>query len=132
METVSIQNCPNCVGTHFGSNKCPYIEKPCVICGDSTVLACSDCAINSSGNVSVHVCSKSSCRDAHEANAHCAPDSSMTAPAAPPRLSDEEIRDWVASWRTLGYDGAIVVVEQLLAERDAARERKSEMEGKDG
>jgi len=56
----------------------------------------------------------------------------MTAPAAPPRLSDEEIRDWVASWRTLGYDGAIVVVEQLLAERDAARERKSEMEGKDG
>jgi hypothetical protein len=25
---MTIQNCPNCGGTHFGSNKCPFISEP--------------------------------------------------------------------------------------------------------
>lgn len=44
-----IRNCPNCGGEHWGSTKCPYIEAPCVVCGDMTVMACSDCAIDSGG-----------------------------------------------------------------------------------
>jgi hypothetical protein len=51
---------------HFGSSKCPFIEAPCSICGDLTVLACSDCAIESGGRETVHVCNKSECRDEHE------------------------------------------------------------------
>jgi hypothetical protein len=26
---MTIENCPNCGGTHFGSFKCPYIKEPC-------------------------------------------------------------------------------------------------------
>jgi hypothetical protein len=63
-------NCPKCGGVHFGSYECPFISLPCVICGDETVLACSDCAIESGGKISVHVCNKSTCRDQHEALAH--------------------------------------------------------------
>jgi hypothetical protein len=64
---MSIFNCRNCGGTHYGSNKCPYINAPCVVCGDPTILACADCSIESGGKISVHVCSKGECRDAHEA-----------------------------------------------------------------
>lgn len=78
---MTIINCPNCGGTHYGSLKCPYTKEPCVICGDMTVLACSDCAIDSGGKEAVHVCEKRECRDKHEAEKH----SSVTtpSPAAP-------------------------------------------------
>lgn len=39
-------------------------KKVCHVCGDKTDLACSNCAINFLATV--HVCSKSSCRDEHE------------------------------------------------------------------
>lgn len=61
---MTISDCPNCGGTHFGSNRCPYVKSPCIVCGDETVLACSDCAIDGKG--SVHVCTKSECRESHE------------------------------------------------------------------
>lgn len=61
---MTIRGCPNCGGTHFGSIKCPYISAPCIVCGEATILACSDCAIDT--GKSVHVCEKSECRDAHE------------------------------------------------------------------
>lgn len=63
---MTILNCPNCGGTHYGSHKCPYTKAPCVVCGDDTIDACADCAISSGGKESVHVCEKSECRDAHE------------------------------------------------------------------
>jgi hypothetical protein len=59
-----IENCPNCGGTHIGHNRCPMIIKPCVVCGEDTGWACSDCAID--GKPGVHVCGKSECRDKHE------------------------------------------------------------------
>lgn len=65
---MDIRNCPNCGGDHYGSIKCPYIKAPCVVCGDGTVTACADCAIERRG--SVHVCSKTECRDRHEAEFH--------------------------------------------------------------
>jgi hypothetical protein len=43
-----------------------YISAPCVICGTPTILACSDCAIDSAGTKSVHVCKNPQCRDSHE------------------------------------------------------------------
>ena len=61
-----IRNCPNCGGEHWGSTKCPYIEAPCVVCGDMTVMACSDCSIESGGEKSVHVCADRKCQDEHE------------------------------------------------------------------
>jgi hypothetical protein len=61
-----IETCANCGGTHIGSVKCPYTKAACVICGTPTILACSDCAIDSGGRNSVHVCSNSACRDQHE------------------------------------------------------------------
>lgn len=67
---MTIKNCPNCGGMHFGHTKCPYIPAPCVICGSVTVLACADCGIESGGRSSVHVCEKRGCRDAHEADWH--------------------------------------------------------------
>lgn len=67
---MTIENCAHCGGTHIGSNKCPFIEEPCVICGDATVMACSDCAIDSWGRNSVHVCKKRECRERHEITAH--------------------------------------------------------------
>ena len=63
---MTIRNCPHCGGDHFGSYLCPFIEAACVVCGDLTVLACSDCAIESGGRKSVHVCAKPSCQDEHE------------------------------------------------------------------
>ena len=67
---MTILDCPNCGGTHYGSNKCPFTEASCVVCGSMTVFACSDCAIDSGGARSVHVCQKRECRDAHEAACH--------------------------------------------------------------
>jgi hypothetical protein len=63
---VTIQNCPICGGTHFGSNQCPFIVAPCVVCGQMTIFACSDCAIDSGGERSVHVCSRPECQREHE------------------------------------------------------------------
>src|ERR1700688_795371 len=63
---MTIQNCSICGGMHFGSNECPFIESPCVVCGDMTIMACSDCAIESGGKQSVHVCKKTECRHEHE------------------------------------------------------------------
>ncbi len=51
---------------HFGSHKCPFIEEPCSVCGEPTVLACSDCAIETGGKNPVHVCYRVVCRDEHE------------------------------------------------------------------
>lgn len=67
---MTILNCPNCGGTHYGSNKCPYINAPCVVCGEPTIYACSDCCINSGGKAGVHVCAKTACQDEHEAKTH--------------------------------------------------------------
>ena len=64
---MTILNCVRCGGTHYGSYECPYIEKSCDVCGENTVLACSDCAIDSHGTCSVHICNNSECRDKHEA-----------------------------------------------------------------
>jgi hypothetical protein len=41
-----------------------YIYAPCVVCGNETVFACSDCAIEA--GKSVHVCSRLECRYRHE------------------------------------------------------------------
>ncbi len=67
---MTIENCGNCGGTHYGSLKCPYISAPCIICGDETILACSDCAINAGGTQSTHVCKKVDCQNAHEQVCH--------------------------------------------------------------
>ena len=66
--TIVASDCPNCGGTHFGTPKCPFTKAPCVICGDDTIMACSDCAIDT--GKSVHVCTKSECRDRHESRTH--------------------------------------------------------------
>jgi hypothetical protein len=60
--------CSNCGGTHFGtqSGKCPYTKAPCVICRTMTIYACSDCAIDSGGKESVHVCENVVCQRKHE------------------------------------------------------------------
>jgi len=63
---MMIKNCPVCGGDHFGSYKCPFISAPCVVCGDMTILACSDCAIESDGKRRVHVCAKPECCAEHE------------------------------------------------------------------
>jgi hypothetical protein len=39
-------------------------KKVCHVCGEQTLLACSDCQINF--GATVYVCSKPSCRDEHE------------------------------------------------------------------
>lgn len=72
MAYMTIKNCPKCGGTHFGSNECPYKISPCVICGIDTIMACSDCAIDSGGKKSVHVCNLTACMDAHETACHSA------------------------------------------------------------
>lgn len=40
------------------------VTQQCHICGSSTLMCCSDCAINFSAKV--YVCSKPSCRDEHQ------------------------------------------------------------------
>lgn len=67
---MTIENCSVCGGTHTGSNKCPFISEPCVVCGTATILACSDCAIDSWGKNPVHICDNPKCRDEHEAMTH--------------------------------------------------------------
>ena len=67
---MSIENCPTCGGTHIGHNDCPFTLAPCVVCGMPTIFACSDCAIDSAGKQSVHVCGKPQCRDIHELERH--------------------------------------------------------------
>lgn len=67
---MTILDCPKCGGIHYGSHECPYTSAPCVVCGEQTVMACSDCAIDSGGKVSVHVCARSECRDTHEREKH--------------------------------------------------------------
>lgn len=66
--SIAVGDCPNCGGTHFGSFKCPFTKSPCVICGEDTIMACSDCAIET--GKSVHVCTKPGCRDEHESRTH--------------------------------------------------------------
>ena len=63
---VEPKPCGNCGGRHFGSPKdyCPYIKAACVVCGEDTIYACSDCAIDGKG--SVHVCVKVACQRKHE------------------------------------------------------------------
>jgi hypothetical protein len=80
--SMTIENCPTCGGTHYGSNKCPYIEAPCIVCSEPTVMACADCAINSGGRESVYVCKKPECRNQHEAAVH--PPLSASEPAGAP------------------------------------------------
>ena len=66
---MTILDCPNCGGIHYGSLKCPFRPaEPCTICGVKTILCCSDCAIDTAR--SVHVCEDTKCRDAHEAVGH--------------------------------------------------------------
>ncbi len=50
-----------------------YVVKPCVVCGQDTSFACSDCAINGAGREQVHVCPTLSCQKEHEAEAQCNP-----------------------------------------------------------
>lgn len=58
--------CGNCGGRHYGSPRdyCPFTSAPCVVCGDATIYACSDCQIDTAK--SVHVCGKVNCQRAHE------------------------------------------------------------------
>jgi hypothetical protein len=63
---ANVLNCPNCGGDHWGHSECPFISAPCVICGEATIFACSDCAIDSDGKKSVHVCGKRECREQHD------------------------------------------------------------------
>lgn len=63
-----VENCPNCGGTHYGTFKCPFTKAPCVICGEPTIWACSDCRIDTGR--SVHVCEKTECKDRHETAGH--------------------------------------------------------------
>jgi hypothetical protein len=63
---MTILNCDKCGGTHYGSLKRPYNLAPCVVCGDQTIYACSDCGIDSGGKRSVHVCEKPTCLETHE------------------------------------------------------------------
>ncbi|MDB5612092.1 MAG: hypothetical protein JWP25_8992 [Bradyrhizobium sp.] len=85
---MTIENCPNCGGTHFGCTyECPFTKAPCCVCGDPTILACSDCAIDSGGQTSVHVCSKGACRDEHEFFRHKASGAHMT----------DEQKTWLAA-----------------------------------
>lgn len=58
--------CLNCgePQAHFGQ-KCPYTKLPCVICGQPTIYACSDCQIDK--HETVHVCAKIDCQEKHEA-----------------------------------------------------------------
>ena len=65
-----IQNCSKCGGMHIGHSKCPFISKPCVVCEDETILACSDCAIELGGKHSIHICNKNECRNKHEKDIH--------------------------------------------------------------
>lgn len=60
--------CGNCGGRHYGSPSgyCPYTSAPCVVCGESTIYACYDCAIDSGGKKSVHICTKGACQWEHE------------------------------------------------------------------
>lgn len=60
--------CENCGGMHYGHNKCPFTNSACVVCGDLTIMACSDCAIDT--GQSVHICTKIACRDQHELTHH--------------------------------------------------------------
>lgn len=67
----TITECPKCGGTHIGgrTGHCPYDDlRPCVICGNKTAYACSDCKIETRNTVSV--CHKTECRDAHEVAVH--------------------------------------------------------------
>ena len=61
---MSIENYPNCGGTHIGHDKCPFTLAPCSVCAEPTILACSDCAIET--GKSVHVCKNVECRLAHD------------------------------------------------------------------
>ena len=64
---MTIEDCANCGGTHYGSYECPYNPaEPCTVCGAPTIYACSDCAIDSGGKETVHVCGKPTCRDTHD------------------------------------------------------------------
>lgn len=63
---VEQPTCGNCGGRHYGSptGYCPYIKAACVVCGDQTIYACSDCQIDT--GKSVHVCGKVDCQRKHE------------------------------------------------------------------
>jgi hypothetical protein len=67
---MTIKDCPKCGGDHWGQHECPFILASCVVCGDQTIFACSDCAIEAGGAASVHVCKKMECRDIHEVERH--------------------------------------------------------------
>ena len=67
---MTIKDCPNCGGTHYGAHRCPFIKAPCAVCGADTIFACSDCGIDSGGKESVHICEKPECRDGHERDIH--------------------------------------------------------------
>ena len=60
------KNCPNCGGIHFGTrfDNCPFVKAACVVCGDDTIYACSDCRIDT--GQSVHVCADPRCQQEHE------------------------------------------------------------------
>lgn len=94
---MTIRDCPNCGGTHFGSSKCPYIAELCVICGDETVLVCSDCAIDSHGTISVHVCSKPGCREVHETALHPNPNLATPNPKRGARHAQARRLFWPSS-----------------------------------
>jgi len=59
-------NCPHCDETMHSAEECPYTKGVCIICGDDTIWACSDCAVDT--GKSVHVCKKTDCRDTHESS----------------------------------------------------------------
>jgi len=64
---MTVTNCSNCGGIHYGVFECPYRSSPCVVCGSTTIWACSDCAIDGRPT---HVCERPVCQDAHENSVH--------------------------------------------------------------
>jgi len=80
---MTITNCENCGGTHYGSIDCPYLEKnmgePCVICTVRTSYCCADCRIDGAGKV--YVCVSDICRREHEKK-HCKSEGAATPSAS--------------------------------------------------
>jgi hypothetical protein len=59
---------PSPAGTYEAERRCCSVcdaKKVCHVCGETTLLACSDCRIDF--GVTVYVCKRPACRDEHEA-----------------------------------------------------------------
>jgi hypothetical protein len=46
---MTIKDCPNCGGTHYGSMQCPFTSTPCVICFSTLAQQCKNYPANPNG-----------------------------------------------------------------------------------